>query len=199
VTYGFVESFQDDVRFIGHSGAIRGFGSSLNLLPAHDMGFFFSFNEECYQTQACQIIRDFREEFLAYFFPLAKIMRRKQMQSYLKLAALIIIFVFLGSCSTPAIEPMQTAIPITPELPTPTSDPVKKVLFIGNSYTFSNNLPEIFGKLMIAGGHEVEVTQSTFGGWSLSNHAMANETLDQITANDWDYVILQEQSAVTNP
>jgi CubicO group peptidase (beta-lactamase class C family) len=67
-TFGFVESYHDDVRFIGHSGAIRGFGSSLNLMPEHDMGFFFSFNEECYQTEACQIIRDFREEFFAHIF-----------------------------------------------------------------------------------------------------------------------------------
>lgn len=68
VTYGFVEAFHGDARMIGHSGAIRGFGSSLCLFPEHDMGYFFSFNEECYETTACQIISEFREQSLKRFF-----------------------------------------------------------------------------------------------------------------------------------
>jgi len=68
VTYGFVEARQDGQRLIGHSGAIRGFGNSLNLLPEHSLGYFFSFNEECHQTSACQIISTFREQFLKRFF-----------------------------------------------------------------------------------------------------------------------------------
>lgn len=68
VTYGFVEGNFDGVRLLGHSGAIRGFGSSLDLLPEHDMGYFFSFNEECYETSACQIVPEFRQQFLERFF-----------------------------------------------------------------------------------------------------------------------------------
>jgi CubicO group peptidase (beta-lactamase class C family) len=68
VTYGFVEAHQDGQRLLGHSGAIRGFGNSLNLLPEHSLGYFFSFNEECYQTSACEIISAFREQFLKRFF-----------------------------------------------------------------------------------------------------------------------------------
>jgi hypothetical protein len=56
------------VRLIGHSGAIRGFGNSLNMLPEHGMGYFFSFNSECYETSACQIISEFRQQFLERFF-----------------------------------------------------------------------------------------------------------------------------------
>jgi CubicO group peptidase (beta-lactamase class C family) len=68
VTYGFVEGTFDEVRLLGHSGAIRGFGSSLDLLPEHDMGYFFSFNEECYETSACKIVPGFRAQFLERFF-----------------------------------------------------------------------------------------------------------------------------------
>jgi CubicO group peptidase (beta-lactamase class C family) len=68
VTYGFVEGIVNDVRLIGHSGAIRGFGSSLNMFPEHDMGYFFTFNAECYETSACQIVPEFRQQFLARFF-----------------------------------------------------------------------------------------------------------------------------------
>lgn len=66
-TYGFVEGIIDDVRLIGHSGAIRGFGNILDMIPEHNIGYFFSFNEECYQTEACQIIPEFREQFLERF------------------------------------------------------------------------------------------------------------------------------------
>lgn len=66
--YGFVEATQHGQRLVGHSGAIRGFGNSLNLLPDHDLGYFISFSEECYETSACEIISDFRTQFLQRFF-----------------------------------------------------------------------------------------------------------------------------------
>jgi len=68
MTYGFVEGFQSGERLIGHSGAIRGFGNILDLLPEHHAGYFISFNEECYQTSACEIISSFRQELVQVFF-----------------------------------------------------------------------------------------------------------------------------------
>jgi CubicO group peptidase (beta-lactamase class C family) len=67
VTFGFTEGKSHGQWLLGHSGAIRGFGSSLNLLPEHNAGYFFSFNAECYETSACQIISEFREQFLERF------------------------------------------------------------------------------------------------------------------------------------
>jgi CubicO group peptidase (beta-lactamase class C family) len=68
VAIGFVEGFLDGQRLLGHTGAIRGFGSSLDLLPEHNAGYFFSFNEECYLTSACEIVPAFREQFVKRFF-----------------------------------------------------------------------------------------------------------------------------------
>lgn len=67
VTLGFVEGIEESQRLLGHSGAIRGFGSSLNLMPEHNLGYFFSFNEECYQTSACEVVSAFRKQFLKRF------------------------------------------------------------------------------------------------------------------------------------
>ena len=67
VTFGFVEGESDGVRLLGHSGAIRGFGSILHFFPEHDLGFFLSFNEECWQTSACNIIAAFHTQFLEKF------------------------------------------------------------------------------------------------------------------------------------
>ena len=67
VTFGFVEGILDGQRLLGHSGACRGFGSSLDMLPEHNAGYFFSFNAECSETSACQMVTEFREQFLERF------------------------------------------------------------------------------------------------------------------------------------
>jgi CubicO group peptidase (beta-lactamase class C family) len=69
VTYGFTEGLENNQRLIGHSGSIRGFGNNLTLIPEHSLGYFFSFNAECINSDACKIIPAFREAFLDEFFP----------------------------------------------------------------------------------------------------------------------------------
>jgi hypothetical protein len=71
-----------------------------------------------------------------------------------------------------------------------------RVLFIGNSYTYVNDLPGIFTSLAKSGGHRVETAMSARGGWMLSDHVSSTETLNQIKSSAWDYVVLQEQSQV---
>jgi hypothetical protein len=53
---------------LGHSGAIKGFGSILEFFPDQGFGYFISFNEECWQTSACTIILEFRDQFAERFF-----------------------------------------------------------------------------------------------------------------------------------
>lgn len=67
VAFGFTEGIIDGQRLLGHSGAICGFGNSLDLLPEHNAGYFFSFNAECLDTSACQIVSEFREQFVERF------------------------------------------------------------------------------------------------------------------------------------
>jgi len=71
-----------------------------------------------------------------------------------------------------------------------------KILFVGNSYTFYNNMPQLFFKLAEAGGKQVLVDQSAFAGYWLNNHLTNSHTLKKIYKKDWDYVIIQEQSQV---
>jgi len=49
---------------LGHTGAIMGFGSSLDLYPDQNMGTFMAFNAECYESSACAIIGEFRQAFV---------------------------------------------------------------------------------------------------------------------------------------
>jgi len=71
-----------------------------------------------------------------------------------------------------------------------------RVLFIGNSYTFVNDLPATFAKLAKSGGHKVEVGMAAQGGWTFANHIQSPETLDQLNSETWNFVVLQEQSQI---
>ena len=71
-----------------------------------------------------------------------------------------------------------------------------RILFIGNSYTFVNDLPNTFEKLAKSGGHNVEVGMSAQGGWRLADHIGSPETLNLLNSTKWNFVILQEQSQI---
>lgn len=75
------------------------------------------------------------------------------------------------------------------------------ILFIGNSYTFYNDMPTaIFKTLAKSAGYEVEITTITNGGHTLEKMADPNDTYGAKVekalngTNKYDYVILQEQS-----
>ena len=70
------------------------------------------------------------------------------------------------------------------------------VLFLGNSFTFFNDLPQIFVSLAESGGRDVEARMSARGGWTLADHASSPMTLDMLEERAWDYVVLQEQSLI---
>jgi len=69
-----------------------------------------------------------------------------------------------------------------------------RVLFVGNSYTYVNDLPVMFKNLSTSLGKTVYTDMSAPGGYSLEQHLTNPETLLKISAGNWNYVILQEQS-----
>jgi hypothetical protein len=70
------------------------------------------------------------------------------------------------------------------------------VLFVGNSLTFFNDLPEAFAELAGSGAHGVEVGMAAQGGQTLAGHAASPGSLKKITGQGWDFIVLQEQSRV---
>lgn len=68
------------------------------------------------------------------------------------------------------------------------------VLFIGNSYTSTNNLPNLFRQIALSFGDTVNTAVQAPGGYTWSNHAFDPATQNAIAAQHWDYVVLQEQS-----
>lgn len=70
----------------------------------------------------------------------------------------------------------------------------KKVLFIGNSYTYVNDLPKMLADIALSTGDTLIYDSNTLGGWTLNQHASDATTTGKIALGTWDYVVLQEQS-----
>tara|TARA_B100000508_G_C11458650_1_gene278054 strand:+ start:423 stop:1973 length:1551 start_codon:yes stop_codon:yes gene_type:complete len=70
----------------------------------------------------------------------------------------------------------------------------KKVLFLGNSYTYVNDLPKMVADLAKSLGDTVIYSSITPGGQRLSGHAGSSATYTRFKQNTWDYIVLQDQS-----
>ena len=68
------------------------------------------------------------------------------------------------------------------------------VLFIGNSYTYVNDLPLLFKSLSASAGKSVYIEMQAPGGYMLENHLTTQATIDAIKKGFWNFVVLQEQS-----
>jgi hypothetical protein len=74
--------------------------------------------------------------------------------------------------------------------------PCVRVLFLGNSYTYVNDLPAVFRDLARAGGRNVETGMVANGGETLAQHAASPDSLGAIRGSRWQFVVLQEQSEI---
>lgn len=70
----------------------------------------------------------------------------------------------------------------------------KKVLFIGNSYVATNNLPQLLHNIALANGDSITFDSHTPGGYTLQMHSQDQNTITKIYSQQWDYVVIQAQS-----
>ena len=74
-----------------------------------------------------------------------------------------------------------------------------RFLFIGNSYTYYNDMPEIFRRICLENGIEAEVDSVTSGGYFLEfflspDDALGIEARSDLSGERYDFVVIQEQS-----
>lgn len=80
------------------------------------------------------------------------------------------------------------------------SDTSKKVLFVGNSYTYFWNLPQLTARMMKAKKQAFTTQQSTAGGANWGHHWRGErglQTKSKIQNGNYDIVILQNHSRST--
>ena len=71
-----------------------------------------------------------------------------------------------------------------------------RILFIGNSYSFFNDLPNMLMEVAKTKDIRLDVATAAYGGWTLQQHAHSKQTLNILNKMKWDYVVLQEQSVI---
>lgn len=77
--------------------------------------------------------------------------------------------------------------------PGPDPDPDLRILFIGNSLTYANNLPSLVQQLGRSDpAHPVTVSSVAFGGYSLEDHWNRGDALTAIRQGGWDLVVMQQ-------
>lgn len=78
----------------------------------------------------------------------------------------------------------------------------KRVLFLGNSYTYVNDLPKMLTDMAKSTGDTLIYDINAPGGHSIGNHSLNTVSIGKIMLGNWDFVVLQGQSyelANTNP
>lgn len=70
----------------------------------------------------------------------------------------------------------------------------KNVLFLGNSYTAENNLPQMVADMATSAGDTLLFDSNAMGGATFYAHSINTVSLSKIMSGNWDYVVLQGQS-----
>jgi hypothetical protein len=72
-----------------------------------------------------------------------------------------------------------------------------RVLFVGNSFTYFYNLPQVVAAMSESQGKEIITRQSTVGGSDLGQHwrkEKGTKTMSLLEAENWDYVVFNNHS-----
>uniref|UniRef100_UPI00404738B1 SGNH/GDSL hydrolase family protein n=1 Tax=Roseivirga sp. TaxID=1964215 RepID=UPI00404738B1 len=110
---------------------------------------------------------------------------------YLYFALLIVL-----SCSASEVAPKDEETPKPPleeEVLPPNEDPdAIKILFVGNSLTYVNDLPQELVNYAKTRDVNIATRMLAFPNFALEDHWNQGEMQDLITSNKYDYVVVQQ-------
>jgi len=106
-----------------------------------------------------------------------------------RVVTLVLAGVLVAGCATAAAAPAGCSGVADPTACT-------RILFVGNSYTYVNDLPTVFARLAASGGHPVQTGMAAVGGATFADQLGSPDTLTKIATARWKYVVLQEQSQI---
>jgi PKD repeat protein len=69
-----------------------------------------------------------------------------------------------------------------------------RILFLGNSYTYVNDLPGTLNQLALSLGDSIYYESNCPGGYMLLQHCTDPTSLAKLNTPGWDYVVIQAQS-----
>ncbi|MCB0448399.1 MAG: SGNH/GDSL hydrolase family protein, partial [Gelidibacter sp.] len=68
----------------------------------------------------------------------------------------------------------------------------KKILFVGNSLTYTNNLPELVKQEALSRDIEIEVSMLAYPNYALEDHLNDGEVQNLIEKGNYDFVVVQQ-------
>lgn len=93
----------------------------------------------------------------------------------------------------PAFLYVAAALALSSCSTTGPADPPLRVLFVGNSLTYTNNLPAVVEHLShLPGARPIEAGVVAFPNFSLGDHLAQGDAAVQIQRGNWDVVVLQQ-------
>lgn len=92
-------------------------------------------------------------------------------------------------CGSLALVVLMLAMPASQA--TGLQDPPLRVLFIGNSYLYTNNMPRVVQQLASMQGRAIDSALQAEPDYSLADH-LRNRRLDSLLEQHWDWVVLQQ-------
>lgn len=74
----------------------------------------------------------------------------------------------------------------------PGADGALRVLFVGNSLTYYNDLPSMLERMGVADEQPIETVDVSQGGFALEDHWDIRPARDRLEEGGWDFVVLQQ-------
>lgn len=119
------------------------------------------------------------------------------------IAFLPLLFMIVSACHNQMIQlpeeqpEKNEQSPVLPGTPAPSYD--TKILFVGNSLTFFNDMPDMVQQMANNAGKDVLVDEATVAGIAL-RHLVNNEmVIEKINSQAWNYVVLQSDDITAFP
>ena len=143
----------------------------------HDVVYYWSYKIRKTTVQKYILFSDFQKIVVAFCFiqatkhPIICFLKKYYMKRILSLTLLLVSAILLTHAQT-----------------------TRKVLFIGNSYIYTNDLPNMIKTLASDCGDTLDYSQSTPSSYTFQNHLSNATTMGFVNAGGWDNVVLQEQS-----
>ncbi len=74
------------------------------------------------------------------------------------------------------------------------ADDPANILFVGNSFTYYNDMPDMIQALAVANDKVINIEAATKGGYSIAQHAKDPKTLNALASKKWDIIVFQGHS-----
>jgi hypothetical protein len=108
-----------------------------------------------------------------------------------RLGILFVLLIGLSSCGSDPITPVPEPAPAP-------ADEDLAILFVGNSLTYTNSIPELLEAMLEAVGvGPLLVGQATYPDFGLMDHWVLGDARTRIAQGGWDVVVLQQGPSAT--